>query len=105
MPYDCYKKKRKTTDEIKYWSVHQNGACLFEVIKGNDGFVVNLSDGTCTCRMFQLEGLPCSHSMAAIQHVGENPENYVSSFFKKECFMKTYSQLINPLSGEEQWSK
>ena len=91
------KKIRKTADEIKYWSVHQNGACLFEVIKGNYGFVVNLSDGTCTW-------LPCSHSMAAIQHVGENPENYVSSFFKKEYFMKTYSQLINPLSGEEQWS-
>lgn len=99
------KKLRKTANEIKYWSVHQNGSWLFEVTRGSNGFVVDTLHMTCTCRMFQLVGLPCVHSMASIQHVGENPENYVSLFFKKGSFMKTYHHLINPLSGEEQWSR
>lgn len=98
------KKLRQKTNEIKYWNVDQNGSWLFEVTKGREGYVVDTLHETCTCRMFQLEGLPCVHALAAIQDVGENSENYVSSFFKKGSFMKTYRHLINPLSGEEQWS-
>ena len=60
------KKLRQTANEIKYWSVHQNGSWLFEVTRGSNGFVVDTLHMTYTCRMFQLEGLPCVHSMASI---------------------------------------
>jgi hypothetical protein len=44
-----------------------NGADGFEVQEKEDKkYVVNLTLGTCSCRYWQLSGLPCAHAISCI---------------------------------------
>lgn len=35
--------------------------------------IVNMLSKNCTCRQWQLDGLPCIHAMSAITHRGREP--------------------------------
>ena len=39
---------------------------LFKVSKGMGKFVVNLKQYTCSCRKWELTGIPCTHSIACM---------------------------------------
>jgi hypothetical protein len=42
---------------------------VFEV-RGNAIFVVNLANWECTCRRWQLSGLPCLNAVAVFNRIG-----------------------------------
>ncbi|GKA01748.1 multidrug resistance-associated protein 5 [Tanacetum coccineum] len=46
----------------KFWHVIPAGGKLFEVRSGSEGFTVDEGKRTCSCRMWQLSGLPCVHA-------------------------------------------
>nr|GEU94839.1 multidrug resistance-associated protein 5 [Tanacetum cinerariifolium] len=45
-----------------FWHVIPAGGKLFEVRSGSEGFTVDEGKRTCSCRMWQLSGLPCVHA-------------------------------------------
>lgn len=59
--------------------------------------VVNLENWDCSCREWQINGLPCLHAVAAIEHVGKNVYDYCYRYFTTEAFKVTYSESINPI--------
>ena len=74
------------------------------VVKGNgSSCVVNLEGRTCSCRVWDLTGIPCCHAVTAIQESRQNPIDYVDSWYTKETYMKTYSNIIEVIKGEEFW--
>ncbi|GJR21365.1 multidrug resistance-associated protein 5 [Tanacetum coccineum] len=48
--------------EHRFWHVIPAGGNLFEVRSGSEGFIVDEGKRTCSCRMWQLSGLPCVHA-------------------------------------------
>ncbi|CAL8128220.1 unnamed protein product [Prunus armeniaca] len=66
-------------------------------------FVVDLTAHTCSCRRWDLTGIPCSHGISAIYRREEDPYNYVHSCYKKPAFLRAYKPYINPMAGEEYW--
>ncbi|CAH9126317.1 unnamed protein product [Cuscuta epithymum] len=56
------------------------GDNLFEVDFYDTSHVVNLRDKTCTCRRWDLNGIPCKHGVSAIYANREKLEDYVSVF-------------------------
>jgi len=45
-------------------------------------FVVNLDQRTCTCRAWQVLGLPCKHALAYITSIrGEKIEDHVDNYY------------------------
>lgn len=82
-----------------------NGARTFEVSFGNHGFIVHLAKKTCICRLWQLSGIPCCHSIAAIYFVGDNPDKYVSSWLTVEASLMAYEGALQPVNGEGLWPK
>nr|GEZ91089.1 hypothetical protein [Tanacetum cinerariifolium] len=58
------------------------GHQLFEVRKANEGFGVNLNTKTCTCKRWNLSGIPCIHAMAAYCMLNQDPGKGVSSWRK-----------------------
>ncbi|GJR14370.1 agenet domain-containing protein [Tanacetum coccineum] len=56
---------RKGIDRLKvnqkYWVVYASGFQEFEVMKAYDGFGVNLKERTCSCKWWNLSGIPCVH--------------------------------------------
>ncbi|XP_065858875.1 uncharacterized protein [Euphorbia lathyris] len=65
--------------------------------------VVDLGARTCSCRLWQLSGVPCKHVISAIYTNRERPESYVDRYFSKDVYLGEYSHVINPIPGPEEW--
>ncbi|GJU41017.1 mutator type transposase [Tanacetum coccineum] len=92
--------------------VDWNGADLYQV-KGflQEQYVVNLSPKTCSCRKWEISGIPCKHVIAAIHDMADNdndvgiPEDWVHDSYKLATWKAIYSHKVNPVNGRELWSK
>ncbi|XP_019223383.1 PREDICTED: uncharacterized protein LOC109205162 [Nicotiana attenuata] len=85
-------------------TIHWNGDFGYEV-KGATGIkhIVKLTEGACSCRAWQLKGIPCAHGVAAIHHKRLNPLGFISEWYKKETYLKAYSHFIQPVPCIEMW--
>ena len=87
----------------RFWHVVPCGGNTFEVRKGYEAFKVDEPNRTCSCRMWQLSGLPCSHAIACIFKLGKYAEDYVPDWFRKDRYMVAYSEYIKPVPGIHFW--
>ncbi|XP_077227852.1 uncharacterized protein LOC143860891 [Tasmannia lanceolata] len=70
---------------------------VFEVRDSNSANIVNIETWECTCRRWQITGLPCMHSVAVFNRTGRNAYDYCSKYFTVDCYRLTYSESINPM--------
>ncbi|XP_062104977.1 uncharacterized protein LOC133816574 [Humulus lupulus] len=68
-------------------------------------YSVDLKTWVCSCRKWELTGIPCSHAVAAIWHNKKDPELYVSKWYMKEYHMKAYSHKIFPIRNQNEWPR
>ncbi|KAK1386315.1 hypothetical protein POM88_024050 [Heracleum sosnowskyi] len=74
------------------------------VVKGNGSSCeVSLKHRSCSYRVWYLTGMPCSHAVTAIQESRQHPVEFVAHWFTKQTYMKTYSNYIEVIRGEEFW--
>ncbi|KAG8383522.1 hypothetical protein BUALT_Bualt04G0022200 [Buddleja alternifolia] len=66
-------------------------------------FTLHLGEKTCSCRKWQLTGIPCPHAISGMYYMGYKPEDHVADCYKKSTFIRTYSHLMTPLHGPEEW--
>ncbi|CAK8531208.1 unnamed protein product [Lathyrus sativus] len=60
-------------------------------------------DTSCTYHRTDLSGIPCCHAIACIWYNKKEPEDYVSSFYRKSIVLATYSHIIMPTNGPQLW--
>ncbi|XP_019197083.1 PREDICTED: uncharacterized protein LOC109190938 [Ipomoea nil] len=100
----------KKIDDIELLAGGLNGyqcsPMLFEILGTQSGqFTVDLGRRACSCRKWDLTGIPCQHAVCAIwmKH-GKGPIwHYVDSCYLIFTYKKTYEGCINPMSGYEDW--
>ncbi|XP_059287011.1 uncharacterized protein LOC132040395 [Lycium ferocissimum] len=80
-----------------------NGVAGFEVREGLLVHTVDLGRRYCSCRAWQLKGIPCAHALAAISHKQYDPLDYMHSCYNKETYMRTYATVLEPLTNMEMW--
>ncbi|KAL0429259.1 UNVERIFIED_CONTAM: hypothetical protein Sradi_0551900 [Sesamum radiatum] len=68
-------------------------------------FSVDLDKRSCTCRLWQLSGVPCKHACSAIFNQGLMPEDMVHAYYNVETYKLVYEPAILPISGEMLWSE
>ncbi|XP_060170487.1 uncharacterized protein LOC132601425 [Lycium barbarum] len=66
-------------------------------------FIVNLDNKTCSCRMFQIDEIPCPHAWAVIKKKNLMADDYCSELFKPHTVVKTYDVAVDPLPDEREW--
>ncbi|KAL6888818.1 hypothetical protein ACP4OV_009844 [Aristida adscensionis] len=59
--------------------------------------VVNIDTGECTCRKWQVYGIPCSHAIAVFDRTDQCSFDYCAKYFTTECYRLTYAMSINPI--------
>ncbi|XP_071740827.1 uncharacterized protein [Rutidosis leptorrhynchoides] len=100
---------RQKLEHIKHhnrdWEVHNSGYQEFEVLNRNENYTVNLRTKMCTCRAWQLTGVPCTHGVRAIFAQYKEPEAFVSDSLRKGKFMASYMYSIRSVGGEIFWPK
>ena len=90
------------------WQMVFNGEDGYEILSVKNvrkRHVVSLLKWTCTCREWQLSGIPCKHAICAIYATHKHPEQFVSNWYHKETFLKAYSCAIYPMQGKDGWQK
>jgi hypothetical protein len=68
-------------------------------------YVVNIRNRKCSCRVWNISGIPYAHAISAIFNKGEDPIHYVSDCFKKETHRAIYSHFMVPVIGRQDWPK
>ncbi|CAN1130611.1 hypothetical protein LINPERPRIM_LOCUS13333 [Linum perenne] len=64
---------------------------------------MDLGRKCCTCRYWQLSGVPCMHAIAAIGYMRYNSDDYVHTWYSVELAKKAYTKGIPALPGREDW--
>ncbi|XP_020258869.1 uncharacterized protein LOC109835298 [Asparagus officinalis] len=77
----------------------------FEVLSSDLSHIVNIGTRTCSCRDWQLYGIPCSHAVAALISSRKNVYEYAEKYFTVESYCRAYSQPIHPVADRSEWSK
>ncbi|KAK8644530.1 hypothetical protein V6N13_123835 [Hibiscus sabdariffa] len=73
--------KQKLEKNIDYSSQCRlvwNGHGGFEVTQGEDPHTVDLERLTCTCKEWEINGIPCCHSICAMFYDSKDPHNYIA---------------------------
>ncbi|CAH9142846.1 unnamed protein product [Cuscuta epithymum] len=71
------KKLNKNIVASSGWHVDFNGDDGYEIKKGRHQFKVKLQGRSCSCRRWDVSGIPCAHAVCAILDHGQNPEDYL----------------------------
>ncbi|XP_012831101.1 PREDICTED: uncharacterized protein LOC105952132 [Erythranthe guttata] len=86
------------------YNVEWNGHEQFEVIGAfQEKIVVHLGEKTCSCRKWNVSGVPCKHAIVGMFYMHYPPEEFVVDCYKKEVYLKAYSRMMNPMHGPDEW--
>ncbi|GLU05181.1 hypothetical protein SLE2022_222940 [Rubroshorea leprosula] len=69
---------------------------VFEV-RGESVYVVDIDHWDCSCKGWQLTGLPCCHAIAVSECIGKSPYDFCSRYFTTESYRLTYAESIYPV--------
>lgn len=93
-------KLEKENLKASSFQVLLSAGSTFEV-RGESIEVVEMDHWGCSCKGWQITGLPCCHAIAVIGCTGRSPYDYCSRFFMTEIYRLTYSQSVNPVPSLE----
>ena len=94
---------------LKY-NIHKSGPMVGEVGGVNKDlvpwrFIVDLDKRECTCRGWQLTGLPCVHALAFIGTRRVDLEDYVDHYYSVDMFKAAYATPVPPMPSKDEWEK
>ncbi|XP_042032327.1 uncharacterized protein LOC121779042 [Salvia splendens] len=87
------------------WRATWNGQSSYQVIGPSGQYVVNMRDFTCSYRLWQLTGIPCTHAIATINKNGDDVTRYVSRYYLKSTMIMLYENVIYLINGVDNWPK
>ncbi|CAH9098044.1 unnamed protein product [Cuscuta europaea] len=82
-----------------------NGDDGYEVKCGSCQYKVRLHASTCSCRAWDLSGIPCPHVVYAISYKGDDAEQYVDHCNFKQVYQRIYSYHLQPMNEELLWTR
>ena len=93
-------KLEKESLKVRSLQVLLTTGSIFEV-RGESIEVVDMDRWDCSCKGWQLTGLPCSHAIAVISCIGRSPYDYCSRYFTIESYRLTYAESVQPIPDVE----
>lgn len=75
-------------------------------VHGDSIETVDVNRHDCSCKGWQLTGLPCCHAIAVFIWASRDPYDYCSRYFLADSYRLTYSESINPVPNiDRPWKK
>ncbi|WOH12434.1 hypothetical protein DCAR_0831938 [Daucus carota subsp. sativus] len=98
------KKLNHSIEATKFCKSTWTGADECEVRDIDGGqWVVDIAKKTCSCRRWDLSGIPCSHGCQSLFAMNLNPEEMVHECYSKVVYMKAYANMLKPMRGSLYW--
>ncbi|XP_070049118.1 uncharacterized protein [Nicotiana tomentosiformis] len=92
--------QRAAKCEVKF-----NGETGYEIQDGPYKHVVDFRRCSCTCRSWQLKGIPRAHAITSMHYKNYEVEPYVDHWYRKDTYLKAYNIFIQPLTSMNLWPK
>ncbi|PHU08519.1 hypothetical protein BC332_20379 [Capsicum chinense] len=93
-------KLQSETTKARLLHVIPSHGSTFEV-RGESVDVVDIDQWDCSCKGWQLYGMPCCHAIAVFEGIGRSPYDYCARYFTTESYHGTYVESINPIPNLE----
>ncbi|KAK6130379.1 hypothetical protein DH2020_035884 [Rehmannia glutinosa] len=77
----------------------------FDIAGPFDQHNVDMQQKSCSCRRWDLTGIPCRYVISAIWCRNEEPEEYVHDCYKVSTYLSVYENAIMGVNGIELWPK
>ncbi|CAN6439721.1 unnamed protein product [Victoria cruziana] len=77
----------------------------FEIVSTERTNIVDIRSRCCSCRRWQLFGLPCAHAAAALLSCGQNAHLFAETCFTVPSYREAYSQTISPIPEKSLWKE
>ncbi|GLT47586.1 hypothetical protein SLA2020_212730 [Shorea laevis] len=77
----------------------------FEVISAERSDIVNIGTHCCSCRDWQLYGIPCSHAVAALISCRKDVYAFTEKCFTVASYRDMYAEEIHPIPEKVEWKK
>ena len=101
---NIFKKLKLNIKRSANCQVLWNGKEGFEVQEGEHRrYTVNLEKWQCSCRYWELSGLPCSHAISAIYTCGKKIDDFIAPCYLISEYNKIYDHVLQPVEGKENW--
>jgi hypothetical protein len=101
---NIFKKLNLNVKRSRICTVLYNGIDGFEVMEGQHRrFTVNLEKLTCSCRYWNLSGLPCCHAISAIYTVNRELDDFIAPCYRIDMYDQVYKHVLQPVEGKERW--
>lgn len=93
----------EATSRSSTYKVLRSDEVEFEVLSGERSHIVNIGTRSCSCRNWQLYGVPCSHAVAAIIFSRKDVYAFVENCFTVASFREAYKVDIHPIPDKVEW--
>ncbi|GKC10833.1 zinc finger, PMZ-type containing protein, partial [Tanacetum coccineum] len=87
------------------WYVFLSAYEDMEVRCGDQAYAVNLSSRTCSCRLWQLSGVPYIHAIAGYIYLNRDPDEGVHFSYSQDVWARTYQYFIWPVPSINLWKR
>ncbi|CAL5201879.1 unnamed protein product [Lathyrus oleraceus] len=90
---------KKNKKQAQEWSPAWHGdddISIFGFTNGVETYCVDLKKEVCSCRKWDLSGIPFCHIISCIWKIKKQPEDYVVACYMKSTFIDTYSNIVYP---------
>lgn len=99
------KKLDKFKHQSWFYTTTWSGGDKYQVVGPEGQFVVDKKQCSCSCRRWQLSGVPCSHAISIIYYNKEKPEKYLDRCYLVSTYMETYRHILFPTHDRDTWPK
>ncbi|XP_039145539.1 uncharacterized protein LOC120282754 [Dioscorea cayenensis subsp. rotundata] len=97
---DIHKMIEDTVEESRCLLIGHSNRVQFEVID-NQSNLVNLHDGTCSCKRCKVYGLQCKHACAGIMQTDTNVHWFGDDYYIIGMYNIVYGNLIYPIPDHD----
>ena len=87
----------------QYCTAIWNGKDGYEVKDKNRRYTIDIGARTCSCRYWQLSGIPCHHAVTAIYLSSLQLEDFIADCYSVVEYNKIYDHCMLPMEGMGQW--
>ncbi|KAJ6692330.1 hypothetical protein OIU79_014140 [Salix purpurea] len=100
--------EKRMIEAINHASAYQvlrSDEVEFEVLSPERSDIVNIGTHSCSCRGWQLYGIPCSHAVAALISCRKDVYAFTEKCFTVAGYREAYAETINPIPEKIGWRK
>ncbi|KAG6432065.1 hypothetical protein SASPL_103638 [Salvia splendens] len=99
------KRISEAISDARCYKVLRANEVEFEIVSTERTNIVDIRNRVCSCRRWQLYGLPCAHAAAALISCGQNAHLFAEPCFTVHSYRETYSQMIHPIPDKSLWKE